>query len=150
MAKNVYDFYMQQAPIDGVTQSIKNLEDDFSGLLIKSVSGLNAKGKNKNVYTESFAEANGVNVWLGTPYYESTNVSITCYFVGTNRKTTYDSFCNYINGHKIDFWDSYNGKKVTLVLAEALDQPNEEKYGSNPNIEQTFKFTNINGTFTSV
>ena len=143
------NFYMQRYPIDGVTQVVKNLTTDFTGLLVSEVNGINTKGKNRNIYKEPYAEANGDRVWVGTPYYESTSINIKFYFKGTGRQSIYDSFCDYVNGYKLYYWDSYHSKKVS-VIAEEIGEPVEEKYGSNPNIEVTIKFTNFGGTFTSV
>lgn len=149
MSKNTVKFYMKQYPIGGVEQATKDLETDFEGLLVSKVGGLNTKGKNKNIYYESFPEQNGKNVWIGTPYYEATSVTFTFFFVGEDRQDQYDLFCQFVNGYKLYYWDDYYNKRVTLVLEE-IGEPTEEKIGNNPNIEATFKFTNINGTYESV
>lgn len=47
----------------------KSLEDDFGGVIrYKSMTGLNSKGKQKGVYTESYAETDALRVlWTRTP-----------------------------------------------------------------------------------
>ena len=147
---NDVKFYMQRYVVGSMVYQPKDLEKEFPGLLVSKVAGINDRGKNKNIYTESFVEQNGVNVWMGTPYFESTSVTLTLFFVGDKRQDTFDSFCDYVSTGKLYYWDTYHKKVVTLVLAEPIQIANEEKYGSNPNIEVPVKFTNISGTFTKL
>lgn len=147
----IYHFYMQQTDKAGtvVSNSKKDLETDFSGLVYKACKGLSSVGKPKNVYTENYAEASGLRTFLpgdngGSVAHEATDIELELLFKDSSRRATYDSFCAYIKTHRLFYWDTARHKKVWLVLTDAIE-PTEDVLKGVPYILATFKFKNLWG-----
>ena len=62
----------------------KSLEDDFGGCIrYKSLSGLNSKGKQKKIYTESFVESDSLRVYVSpVASHDTTTVTLSCCVFG--------------------------------------------------------------------
>lgn len=143
---NKYKFYMQRFPIDNETQPIKNLEEDFDGLLYSKLLGIDKYGKIKNIYTESYPESSELRTFIPSVITrDNPSLELTLYFTGENRRSVYHYFVEYISGHKLTYWDDCRNRKVDMLLIEAVEPSNDELYGNIPFIECTFKFTNLSG-----
>lgn len=147
----IYYFYMQQTDKDGVVvaDSQRNLESDFTGLRYVACKGLSSVGKPKNIYTENYAEQDGFRTFYpgdtnGVVVHEATNIELDLIFVGEDRRSTYDSFCAYVESNRLYYWDTARHRKVWLALIEAVE-PTDDTLKGEPYIRATFKFTNLWG-----
>lgn len=141
-------FYMQKVDTSGnlVSDTLKDLEVDFNGLLYAKSEGLLNKGKRKNIYTEDYADSDTLRVWQGDDVTrEATNVTFTFYFVGDTRQSVYDAFYEYIKNGIISYYDTLRYKEARLVFIEALETKEDIFKGSTPYINVSFKFQNLWG-----
>jgi len=136
-------FYMKQDPSSDGWQSI---EEVFDGLKYKECKGLEDKGKPKNIYTESYADADKLRVYMPvTVYRESTTITFTFVFIGDNRQSVYEQFNSFVSGKKIYYFDTMRKKNAYLLLNEAVTMGEDVYKGSVPYMLVDFKFTNIWG-----
>lgn len=144
-----YNFYLQRT--DLVAQPIKNIEEDFPGARYKEFQGLENYGKDKGVYTESFAETDQINVYkTSKPIRENITPTLTMLFMGNNRRSTYHTFVDYITSGKMAYWDNCRNRKIFFVVEEAIEPSTDLLYGSTPYIEASFKLTCLNGQATNI
>lgn len=137
-------FFMQR--VDLLNQPVKNLEEDFPGLRYKEFKGLEKYGKNKGVYTETFAETDEVQVYMTpTPIRENIELTLTLVFIGNSRRETYHLFVDYISQGKIKYWDSVRKREVVFVLIEAIEPETDTLIGGADYIQASFKLTCLNG-----
>ena len=145
-----YHFYMQRTTAAGTgTGAVKDLEADFPGLYYSKCEGLEAIGAAKNIYTEDYAEQNGLRVYHpadsgGEVTHEATEIKLTLVFLNDARRTAYNSFCSFINQGRIFYWDNARNKKVWLVLQKEVEPDNDTPLPSGY-ISVSFVFTNIWG-----
>lgn len=144
-------FYIQKTDKSGAAQgSVKDLEVDYSGLNYKECKGLSSVGKPKNIYTENYAEADGLRVYHpadssgGEIAREVTAIELTLVFIGDSRRSSYDSFNEFVSSGRIFYWDTARFRKVWLVLDEAVE-PSEDVIKGTQYIMATFKFKNLWG-----
>lgn len=140
--------YIQKVNSDGtlISGTLKDLEVDFSGLLYSKAEGLLAKGKRKDIHTETYADSDTLRVWQGTNVTrEATTITFTFYFKGDNRQKVYDNFYEYIKNGVIAYWDTARMKEARLVLIDALEPSDDLFKGSTPYISANFKFQNLWG-----
>lgn len=124
-----------------------DIESRFEGMLYSRCEGLLAKGKRKNIHTETYADSGELRVWMdeNAVCREATNITLTLFFTGDNRKAVYDSFCEYISNGKFYYWDTMRKKLAYMVLIDAV-KPKEDSYkGSIPYILGEFKLQNLWG-----
>lgn len=141
-----YHFYMKNPKSDVYTNQVIDIEAAFSGLKYCRCEGLLKKGKQKNVYTENYADADGLRVWQGESVVrEATTITFTFWFVGDMRHATYEEFCKYVSKGKISYWDDARKKEALIVLIDALEPSEDQFIGSVPYIKADFKFQNIWG-----
>lgn len=141
---NAYHIYMKKESDANYT----DLESQFPGLYYSKCTGLNDKGKRKNIYFESYPEEKGSRVHMGSEVNrEPTDISLTLIFHGpvSDRQVAYEGFCSFVENSKILFYDSVRLKKVLIVLSEPVKPSNEVFVGSDPYTEVTFKFKNLWG-----
>lgn len=137
-------FFMQR--VDLLNQSVKDLEEDFPGLKYKEFKGLEKYGKNKGVYTETFAETNEVQVFMTpTPIRENIELILTLLFIGSSRRATYHLFVDYISQGKIKYWDNVRNREVVFVLIEAVEPETDTVKGGDDYIIAPFRLTCLNG-----
>lgn len=137
-------FFMQR--VDLLNQPVKNLEEDFPGLRYKEFKGLEKYGKNKGVYTESFAETDEVQIWMSpTPIRENIELALTLLFIGENRREAYHTFVDYISQGKIKYWDNVRNREVVFVLIEAVEPEIDTVKGGDDYLIAPFNLTCTNG-----
>lgn len=142
-----YHIYMKQASSQGDYIDIEAYPN-FKGLKYSKCTGLNDKGKRKNVYVESYPEDTEARVYMGnTVTREPTDVTLTLLFTGTvaERQLAYKNFCAYVENDKIYFYDNIRNKEVLLILPDPVKVSEEVFKGSEPYTEIPFKFQNIWG-----
>lgn len=132
--------------VDIANQSVIDLESHFQGLLYSKCDGLETRGKRKNVYTETFADTDEIEVWQGENVTrEATNITFTFFFIGDNRQQTLDSFYEYIKNGTFYYWDTKRLKKAYIFLEEELSVKEDVYHGSKPYKSVELKFKNIWG-----
>ena len=146
-----YHFYMQLTTAAGAgIGTAKDLEADFPGLYYSKCEGLEAVGAAKNIYTEDYAEANGLRVFHptdvtgGEDVHKETEVKLTLIFVDSARRTAYTAFRTFLESGRIFYWDTARHKKVWLIFQKPVE-PDADTLVPDGYIGCTFVFTNIWG-----
>lgn len=149
MAK--YNFYMQKADINGQPSgSVKNIQEDFPGLKYILCDGLSDIGEVKNIYTEEYAESDGLRVYHPsdrgfTVAHAATDVELVVAFTGDDRRDVYESFVSFIESGRTLYWDNARNRQV-LLLFNASSEPEEDTLkGGDKYIKVSFKFKNVWG-----
>ena len=142
-------FYMQATDSKGVPLTgapIKNLEEDFEGLLYSKAKGLNDKGKVKNTYSERYSDSDRLRVYYpSAPKREATTVTFTFYFTGENRYAVFEEFVKYVSGGFRAFWDTKRKKRLVFYAPEAVTVADERLFGSMPYLSWDLKVQNVFG-----
>lgn len=137
-------YFIQRVDLEN--QDVKDIESDFAGMLYGDCSGLEKRGKRKNVYTEKYSESDSLRVWQGsTVTREATTIKFTFYFTGDNRNATLDSFYDYVKNGKFYYWDTARKKKAYIFLSDEFDVSNDSYKGGTPYKEVKMTFQNIWG-----
>lgn len=142
-----HKFYMQRL-VNGNWESAVSILDRFPGMKYLVCEGLSNYGKIKNIYTEDYAEAEELRVYIPkTPQRESTDVSFKFGFVGDNRRDVYDDFIKWISGYKIRYWDNFRNRQADLIMTDAveIDSDDDISKGDTPFMVAQIKFKNIKG-----
>ena len=144
---------------DGVR---KSLEDDFGGgsVRYKSLDGLNSKGKQKGVYTESYPESDALRVFVDpNARHENTNATLSVCVFGYNVDGTtelsiteqikaaekaWDSLYAYLEGALILWYDDYRQKKALFLVQDATE-PSTDNIKNIPYLQCGIKLTNVFG-----
>lgn len=138
-----------------------SLEDDFGYVRYKSISNINALGKLKSVYTETYPESRSVRVWQNKKTTrEQTSSVLDVFIFGGNPDASSDTddnsvliadMCNtwsklydYLSGCLILWYDEYRQRKMLCYLQEALE-PTQDVIKNFPYLECQIKLTNIFG-----
>lgn len=141
-----YKFYMSRW-IDNAWETQVSLEDYFSGMKYISCEGLSTKGKIKNIYTENYAEVEDLRVYMPeTVVRENTDIEFVFGFEKENRRDTFDSFVEWVSGHKIKYWDTARNRELEMVLIDKVEVDEDILIGSSPFITVNFKFKNLKGS----
>lgn len=141
-----YKFYMSRW-IDNAWETQVSLEDYFSGMKYISCEGLSTKGKIKNIYTENYAEVEDLRVYMPeTVVRENTDIEFVFGFEKENRRDTFDSFVDWVSGHKIKYWDTARNRELEMVLIDKVEVDEDILIGSSPFITVNFKFKNLKGS----
>ena len=149
MSKSKYNFYMQQCDKNGVVSGkAYDLEKDFEGLRYLRCNGLDAVGKPKNIYTESYHEAVEERVYMPSEEKitrEPIDVVLSLLFVGEGRTNTMLRFNNFIKGGFRKYWDTARNKSIVFYIDDAITVKEETFKGSNPYIQIDYKLKCIKG-----
>lgn len=141
-----YKFYMSRW-IDNEWEQEISLEDNFQGLVYISCKGLSDKGKIKNIYTENYAEVEDLRVYMPESVVrENTDIEFEFGFKKSNRRDVYDSFVDWISGHKIKYWDTARNREVEMILMDKIEVDEDLLTGDSPYIVVPFKFKNLMGS----
>lgn len=145
-----YKYYMARQNKGMVTwEEEVSLEDYFSGMKYLRSEGLSTKGKPKNIYTEEYAETTEPRVYIPQSLArQTTDIEFEFVFSGEDRRNVYDTFCEWIDGRRIKYWDTCRNREVEMILLEAVEPSADELYGSNPYMTAKFKFKNLKGNST--
>lgn len=144
-----YDIQCYLQKDDGVSAAI-NTKSLCQGMYVLEAKGLADYGKPKNIVTESYAEGDGLSVYIpsdGVIKRDATDVSLKLLFIdegGVGRYEQYDTFIDYMKSDLVWYWDSVRKRKVRLLLVEK-SSPEENFKGRLPYIEATVKFKNVDG-----
>lgn len=147
-----YEFFMREVDNKGnLLGNEINLEKAFDGLKYSAIVGIDNLGAVKNIYTETYADANRVRVSIPEKVQrESTQITLVLYFVGEKRAEVFKSFCDYICNGRHRYWDTARSKYFDFYISEELTPSDELWYGSTPYFKVDVKMNNIFGqTFDS-
>jgi len=116
-------------------------------VLYRKCTGLESVGKSKNVYSESYADAQQERVDIpATIYYEPTSIVLDLIVKHASGANS-DSFRKLVQYFKKDltvFWDTQRKKAAVLKFVDSTE-PKEDTYLGMQYLESEFKFTNIVG-----
>lgn len=147
----MYSFYIQKTDKNGVAiGDAIDLEKSFSGLHYCSCKGLEAVGKAKNIYTESYPESDGLRMYHPSDSglavaRESTDVELELLFTGDERRKSLSDYRKWIQAGRFYYWDTARNKKVWLALIEATDPKEDNIKNGGKCIWITFKLKNLWG-----
>ena len=128
-----------------------DLESYFNGMKYSKCVGLEDLGKPKNIYTETYADADSLRVHIPEEVKrEATDITFTFIFFCENRKSVYDRFNEFIKGQKLYYYDTARNKQAYMVLIDKTE-PKEDIYkGSKPYMSVDYKFQNLWGECKSI
>lgn len=153
MSDHGYKFYMQECTKDGVLidGTLKDLEVDFDGMRYAKCEGIDAYGKAKNIYFETFADSERVRAYISDNITnEATKIKFTFYFTGDNRQETYYEFVEYIRTGQHQYWDTARNRKFTFVVQDEIKPATEKWHGSTPYLEVPITVQNLKGKTESI
>lgn len=137
----------------------RSLEDDFGFCRYKSMTGINARGKQKGFYVETYTEANSARVWFSeTAKREQITSMLTIYVFGsdpgaTTEKTlpeqilfaenSWNELCDWLENHFLLWHDNQRQRKALFYLSEAIEPTSVIK--GVPYLLCQIKLTNVFG-----
>lgn len=148
MSNKRYKYYMQKVDNQGnlIDGTKKDLETDFDGLLYSKCDGINAIGKAKNIYVETYAGSSKARVHIpNVIQYEPTQIKLTLFFHGENRQQVMDEFNTYIMEGLHRYWDNGRNKYFDFYIIDKTAPTEEYFKGSIPYINITYTLQNIYG-----
>lgn len=154
MSEYGYEFYMQECDKEGKVlagSSPLNIEVDFKmedGTCVRysKIDGIEALGAPKNVYSESYADADRLRVYAPTEVkHKETTVTLTLYFMGAERHKLLDTFNAYIKGGFHRYWDTARNKWFAFYVKDELKPAESMWYGATPYLRMDYELTNIFG-----
>ncbi len=138
----------------------RSLEEDFGYIRYKSMTGINALGKQKGVYSESYPESDAARVWVSeTPSAEQIAHTLTIYSFGSDPsrpssddtpsliKTMEDNIqvlYSFICGSLILWRDEYRQRKALLYVVDEIS-PTTDNIKNIPYLQCDIKFKNVFG-----
>ena len=145
--------------------AVRSLEDDFGFCRYKSITGINAIGKQKGVYTESYPESDSLRVYVDpSARQEATSSTLSVCVFGSDPslpstlsteeldKAAEDSWhelVGFLRGGLILWTDDYRQRKALFVLQDAIE-PTTDRIKGLPYLDCQVKLQNIFGeTFES-
>ena len=149
MSEYGYEFYLRECDKEGnflAGSERKRLEQDFKGLRYSKIDGIEAIGAPKNVYSESYADADRLRVYAPKDVkHKETTVTLTLFFVGDDRFKTLDAFNGYIKGGFHRYWDTARNKWFAFYIKDELKPAEQVWYGSVPYLKMEYPLINIFG-----
>ena len=127
-----------------------DIEAQFKCKYVK-FEGLSETGNVKNVYTETYADSEGLRVYVPDEVlYEHTDISLTLLFAPSStdeNDVQYNerAFFEYVSGRKIEYHDTFRNRYVSLLLINKPEVVGELLYGGSRYREVKYTFKNIYG-----
>lgn len=154
VAKNPYKFYLRGVKKDGTYNEYeqdapKDLEEYFDGLRYIRCTGIDEIGKAKNIYTETYSDADKVRTFIPNEIKNAeTDIELTLCFFGKNIdecRAVCDDFTKYIRNGLHRYYDTARNKYFDFYVDDVIT-PSKENYKVNiPHIEISYKLKNIYG-----
>lgn len=159
-----YDYYIRCVDADGAVVlpsglandivydangTYVNIEGTFLGLRVLSVDGLSSRGAVRNVYTETYAELDGVRLYLPKRdelVRESVEIQMELCFTGEERRDVYDSFVDWVSGCRVSYWDTVRGRSIDMYLSDSSEPGTDVLYGDVPYMCVTLTFMGLSGS----
>ena len=139
-------YYMQKS----LTIEPYDIEQEFIGLRISKITGINSKGQPMNIFTRKWSDSNTMDVYIPTTItYDFPEVEMTFLMTDNGNilfdlRDEHDRFISYIQGITY-FFDYYRNRRVKLLMNSAYE-PSAEMYGrpaGHNRVMGTIKFTKI-------
>lgn len=139
-------YYMQKS----LTIEPYDIEQEFIGLRISKITGINSKGQPMNIFTRKWSDSSTMDVYVPTTItYDFPEVEMTFLMTDAGNilfdlRDEHDRFISYIQGITY-FFDYYRNRRVKLLMNSAYE-PSAEMYGrpaGNNRVMGTIKFTKI-------
>ena len=149
-----YEFFMQECDrrgnvLDGsvaINLEVDLKMEDGTCVRYSKIDGIEALGAPKNVYSESYADADRLRVYAPTEVkHKETTVTLTLYFLGAERHKLLDAFNDYIKRGFHKYWDTARNKWFAFYVKDELKPAESMWYGSTPYLRMDYKLTNIFG-----
>lgn len=149
-----YEFFMQECDkagnvLDGsvaINLEVDLKMEDGTCVRYSKIDGIEALGAPKNVYSESYADADRLRVYAPTEVmHKETTVTLTLYFLGAERHKLLDAFNDYIKRGFHKYWDTARNKWFAFYVKDELKPAESMWYGSVPYLRMDYKLTNIFG-----
>ena len=137
-----------------------SLEDDYGFIRYKSMTGLNAVGKQKGVYVEAYPESNSARVYIADKATrEQTSSTLSLYVFGCNPElpvsasvteqiavmnNTWVDFFDRMEGCLILWHDDYRQRKPLFYITDAVE-PKSDVIKNLPYLQCDIKLTNVFG-----
>ena len=127
-----------------------DIEQEFIGLRISKITGINSKGQPMNIFTRKWSDSSTMDVYVPTTItYDFPEVEMTFLMTDAGNilfdlRDEHDRFINYIQGITY-FFDYYRNRRIKLLMNSAYE-PSAEMYGrpaGNNRVMGTIKFTKI-------
>lgn len=144
-----YRFYIQKYPQGSVSFQRIDVEEKFQCRFMK-MDGV-VESAVKNVYTEDYAEIDGVRVHAPLPNklrYSSSDIILKLRWRSdecADVLAAADEFFKYVTGQKLEWYDTFRGRYLELILT---DSPTVEYQKLNSPVKylvMSYKFKNFAG-----
>lgn len=152
VAKNPYKFYLRGVNKNGTlngNDEPKDLEENFNGLRYIRCTGIDEIGKAKNIYTETYSDADKVRTFIPNEIKNAeTDIELTlCFFStdGGDCRAVCDSFTDYIRNGLHRYYDTARKKYFDFYMEDAVTLSKEYYKVNIPHIEISYKLKNIYG-----
>ena len=97
-------------------EAFADITTKFSGVTILKIDNFLARGKAKNIYTQSWINSNTEDVYVpDTVFFENTDVNITFIVRGNSAITVHDTFIDYLTKNKTTIKSLYVNKQSDFV-----------------------------------
>lgn len=145
----------------------RDIEESFSGLRYKSISGLHSYGECKSVYEEDYAEEDGVRVWTGSSAYvdsgggelvsvrSAVDIKLSLYFFSDDESDmiagaggcgeNYHAFMDWLGNDGMVIWEDDLRCRVALMYLSEASEPNIDNLCGIQYIGVELTFANVLG-----
>lgn len=143
--------------MDGVERS---LEEDFGFVRYKSITGLNSRGKQKMVYTETYPESDSLRAFVSSSAKEeSISSTLNVYVFGSSPEETstlsvpeqikaaedsWHTLFDWLEGSLIVWRDDYRQRKALFMVSDACE-PSTDNIKGIPYLQCAVKLVNVFG-----
>lgn len=142
---NGYNFYMQKYPQGKDTFNQEDIEVMYNCWYLQ-FKDFAFPGEIQNIYTESFAEKDGVRTFIPS---ELSHAEYECKLqllfsratCASDSEAFYTAYC----GQLCEYHDTFRNKYATLLMSKRPTVQQEQLYSDTPYQVVEFTFTNVNG-----
>lgn len=144
-----YRFYIHKHTQGTTTFPKVDVEDMFKCRFMK-MSGATVPAV-KNVYSEDYAEQDGLRMWVPDPAditYKDSEITITLRWRSDecgDVEEASDNFFNYVTGQKLEWYDTFRNKYWQLILTDTPSVQFEDLHSPLQYKVVDYKFTNYGG-----
>lgn len=136
-------FYIKDLSIG----SLSDIETIFK-VKYMSCTGLEELGKPKNIYTETYADADKLRLYQPSDIArEATKITFTFAFLGdkATRQKRYDNFNKFLEGKRLSYCDTARLRMVKEMVLMDKTEPKEDVYKGQGYITAEYTFQNLYG-----
>lgn len=144
---NGVNFYMQKYPQGKTTFTREDIEQKYN-CVYKKFSDLIFDGDIQNIYTESYAENNGVRVYIPDPSelaHKEYECKLQLLFNRATCQEDAEKFYKAYRGQLCEYYDTFRKKYATLLMIKRPTVQQERLYSNTQYQLVEFTFTNVKG-----